>query len=186
MKELRLWLTRLVNHWPKSLSGVSVGGVGVILPYLLERSQGWTMSKLWYIPIFTLFYILGASFMAWKDEHKSVIDLTNQLEQKRKNKETRDKLATFLSRANVIQNQCAGVEPVLPEGRRTFQEYEDFHRELYACIYKEMGNSYAQRMVDSISIQVPQPHGLSDINTITWRLTAQTKVRIEELMNKLE
>lgn len=103
-----------------------------------------------------------------------------------KKKQIMDKLATFLSSATVLQNQCVGVGPPLPPGKKAYQVYEDFQKELYDYINKEIGYSYAQQMVDSLSIPVPRPDGLSEINTNTWMLTEQTKIRIRELLGKFE
>ena len=41
------------------------------------------MPKLWYALAFIVFFILGASFMVWRDEHHKVVDLTVQLEKER-------------------------------------------------------------------------------------------------------
>jgi len=103
-----------------------------------------------------------------------------------KKKQIMDKLAAFLSSATVLQNQCAGVGPPLPLGKSAYQVYEDFQKELYDYINKQIGYSYAQQMVDSLSIPVPRPDGLSEINANTWILTEQTKIRIRELLGKFE
>jgi len=71
-----------------------------------------------------------------------------------KKKQIMDKLAAFLSSATVLQNQCVGVGPPLPPGKKAYQVYEDFQKELYDYINKEIGYSYAQQMVDSLSIPV--------------------------------
>lgn len=85
----------------------------------------------------------------------------------------------------MLQNTCWG-NPKRFSGKKTFEMYAYFHKRLYNYIDKEMGYSYATRMVDSLSIIVPEPKGLSGLHKKTWMLTEQTKVRIREFMQKLE
>ena len=59
----------------------------LIVLYLIERlhPQKWTMPKRWYVVILFVFFVLGASFITWKDQQsenistpKKVDDLTEK------------------------------------------------------------------------------------------------------------
>jgi hypothetical protein len=79
MNEISLWLSLLFSNWSNAVCG---GGVGVGIVAILIVTQlvwGWTMPKIWYILIFIVFFILGASFIAWRDEHRKSMDLFDQL-----------------------------------------------------------------------------------------------------------
>lgn len=116
---------------------------------------------------------------------KIVDDAPTQKDQKKR--KILDTLANFLSRATVLQNQCWGIGPALPPGKNTYQVYSDWHQEVCAYIEKKLGYSYRVRMIDSLSVLVPDPGvGMSEINKKTWILTEQSKVRLRELINKLE
>jgi hypothetical protein len=79
MSEIWLWFSLLVNHWQNWASGGGLGGAVILIVYLLERLWGRTMNNLWYVLLFVVLFILGASFMVWKDEHRQVTNLTSQL-----------------------------------------------------------------------------------------------------------
>jgi len=122
------------------------------------------------------------------EEELNNVKLTDNYHDKKtqKKKQIIDKLAAFLNSATVLQNQCAGIGPPLPPGKSAYQVYENLQMELFDYVNKEIGYSYAEQMVDSLSIPVYRPGGLSEINANTWMLAEQTKIRVRELLGKLE
>ena len=73
VSDILMWLSNLFSNWQNWASGGGLGGVVTLVVYLVERLWGRTMSKLWYVLIFVVVFTLGASFMAWRDEHQSVL-----------------------------------------------------------------------------------------------------------------
>jgi hypothetical protein len=78
--EITLWLFLLLRHWQNWASGGSLAGLVILIVSLIERMRGRTMSKKWYVLLFVVCFILGASFMVWKDEHQTVQRLETQIE----------------------------------------------------------------------------------------------------------
>jgi hypothetical protein len=105
-------------------------------------------------------------------------------EEKRKKKEISIKLADFLSEAVVLQNQCWRVT-TLPQGKTTFQLYDVWHKKVANYINEKVGYDESKLFIDSLSLQVPQPTGLSEIDTKVWILTEQSKVRLRDLIGRL-
>ena len=60
-------------------SGGGFGGVIVLIIYLTERFRGQAMNKKWYALLFIVLFILGASFMVWKDKNNQLIVLQSKL-----------------------------------------------------------------------------------------------------------
>jgi hypothetical protein len=85
MRDFLTWAALLLSQWQHWASGGGFGGAAVLILYLLERILRWAMPKAWYLLIFVGFFILGASFMVWRAEHKLVEDLNSRLEIQQKN-----------------------------------------------------------------------------------------------------
>lgn len=83
MNDFGLWMSLLLSHWQNWASGGGLGGVVILLVYLIERLRGKTMNNAWYIVLFVVVFILGASFMVWKDEHQQVTLLSVELEKQK-------------------------------------------------------------------------------------------------------
>jgi hypothetical protein len=64
------WLWSMITHWQSWVSGGGLGGLILIVLLMVEKfhPRGWTMPKRWYAVIIGAFFVLGASFMAWRDE----------------------------------------------------------------------------------------------------------------------
>ncbi len=78
------WLWSMVTHWQSWVSGGGVGGLILIIIVMIEKfhPRGWTMPKRWYAVIIGAFFVLGASFMAWRDEHRRADRLQEALNSK--------------------------------------------------------------------------------------------------------
>jgi hypothetical protein len=70
MKDLFDWLGAILSRWQNWASGGGFGGAALILVNLYERLKGWSMPRFWYALIFVVFFVLGASFMVWKDQRR--------------------------------------------------------------------------------------------------------------------
>lgn len=62
---------------------VGLSGGVILVVYLIERLRGHAMDNGWYVLLFVVLFILGASFMVWKDEHGKVAVLTIKLEKQK-------------------------------------------------------------------------------------------------------
>jgi hypothetical protein len=69
MRDIIDWLLALISHWQYWASGSGLGGFVVLVSALVERLINKKMSKKTYVLIFIVFFSVGASFMAWRDEH---------------------------------------------------------------------------------------------------------------------
>ncbi len=143
------------------------------------------MPKLWYIPIFIFCYILGASFIVWKDEHKLVVALTNQLEQKQKSKIISDKLAGFRVQGLTIQNQCYGGSP-LYTGKTARQAYEKWDAEIEEFFRDKLTDSEKADLMDVYNLPSSEamPGGLSPENQHTWIFVGRKIKRLEQVNQK--
>jgi len=72
MSDFLEWLKALFGHWQSWASGGGLGGAALILINLYERLRNWTMPKRWYALMFVFFFMLGASFMTWRDQRDQV------------------------------------------------------------------------------------------------------------------
>jgi len=141
-----------------------------------------SLRKLFWGIAIILFFV--ASVSVWNDEHVVVNDLRSKLDQRQKKKDISVKLGEFHGRAVLLQNGCVGVSP-LPEGKTAYDVYATWHKDAYDYINEKVGYDEARLFVDSLTVQVPFPQGLSEINTKTWILTEQSKKRLRELMERL-
>lgn len=86
MPNLILWSSLLFNSIQKWASGGGLGGAVLLIVYFIVWWRGWTMPKIWYALIFFVFFIVGSSFIVWRDEHlahlKTKADLSAALDQK--------------------------------------------------------------------------------------------------------
>jgi len=138
------------------------------------------MSKLWYIPIFIFLYILGASFIVWSDEHKLVVSLTKQLEQKQKNKEISDRIASFIRQGLVIQNQCASGPP-LYTGKSPHQAYSQWDKEIDEFATKNLSTfevAYLTNVYDE------KPKSFKSEQEHTWHFVGIKIKRLESIGKK--
>lgn len=94
-------------------------------------------------------------------------------------------LSGYRSRAITIQTKCAGY-PTLSIEKETRREYDVWHPEVAKYIESKFGYEGRIHFIDSLSIPVPVPTGMSEINKQTWMLTEQSKIRIVELMDKID
>ena len=69
------WIVTLFSHWQYWASGGGLGGAVLLILNLLQGLRGWKMNKLWQVVLFLVLFVIGASYMAWRDERKSVLDL---------------------------------------------------------------------------------------------------------------
>lgn len=174
------WLYLLVGHWQKWLSGGGLGGLVILLVYLLERFRGRTMPKRWYIIVFIVFYIIGASFVTWKDEHEQVVSLTQKLETKQKNREISDKIAYFINQGLVIQNQCAGHGPLYPN-KTPHQAYAQWDREVGVFATKNLSDfevAYLTNVYDE------KPRRFTSEAEHTWHFVGIKIKRLEVIGKK--
>jgi hypothetical protein len=81
MSDFFSWLLKLINQWQTWASGGGFGGLIVIVLFLFERLRRWTMPKLWYILFFIAFFMVGASFIVWRQEFHKRTDLERRLEE---------------------------------------------------------------------------------------------------------
>ncbi len=79
MCDLGTWLFSLISNLQHWLSGGGVGGTAILLLLLMERFSKFTMSKKWYFIIFIVFFIIGSSFVTWKDKNDELIAIQNKL-----------------------------------------------------------------------------------------------------------
>jgi hypothetical protein len=178
------FILALFNDWISIMSGTAsilFAALGYIplKTFAFFKKPGMQRKIFWGMALFCFFL---SSVSAWTNEHKKAENLLGQLEIKQKNEKIRNTLATFLSEAVVLQNECIGVGIELPPSKNVYQVYADWHKRLYDYINNELGYSYAEEMVDSLSISVPNPIVLSERNAKTWMLTEQSKVRLRELI----
>ena len=182
---MRMWLSDIlhflravISHWFYLMAGL----VSFSITFWEKiKDKPIAVSTFKFIAIICVF---ASFFLAWRDEFKLVGDLNTKLDQRQKNIKIADELADFLSEAVVLQNQCVGVT-VLPPGKTTFQIYDEWHKKVAKYINEKVSYAESKLFIDSLTIPVPQPPGLSPIDTKTWMLTEQSKVRLKELISRL-
>jgi hypothetical protein len=117
MNEILDWFGTLLSHWQYWLSGSGFGGAVVIATGMYERFRGRTMSSGTYGLVFVVCFLVGASFMAWRDERHERISLKTTLESAEAHVERPYVLIEELSPAQIRARAMAiPSNPVLPEG----------------------------------------------------------------------
>jgi len=101
----------MFGHWQNWLSGGGLGGFALIILFLVEKfhPKGWTMSKRLYAAIIGAFFVLGASFMTWKDQRESIDSLQAQITSL---KSQLDSLSTSQFKVTPL----TGIFGVIPQG----------------------------------------------------------------------
>ena len=76
------WLGSMFGHWQNWLSGGGLGGFVLLVLFLLERyhPRGWTVPKRYHFLIVAAFFVLGASFMTWKDQYELATQRQRELD----------------------------------------------------------------------------------------------------------
>jgi hypothetical protein len=100
MKDLAIWIGLIFGQWQTWASGGGVGGFITILVYVIERLKGRTMKNEWYVLIFIIAFILGASFVVWKNEYSKRISLETQI--------AKYQMPIFSSQVDILASSAAG------------------------------------------------------------------------------
>jgi hypothetical protein len=126
-------------------------------------------------------FIISAAIL-WGMEHKKVNDLTTKLEQKQKNREISDKLASFIRQGLIIQNQCAEGEPLYP-GKTSHQAYAQWDQEIDVFVTKNLSNfevAYLTNVYDET------PRAFASEAEHTWHFVGIKIKRLENVGKKYE
>jgi hypothetical protein len=59
-------------HWQSWAGGSGAGGAVVVLVAIYERLSGHTLSKRMYVSIFIFIFLVGAFFVAWREQYQAV------------------------------------------------------------------------------------------------------------------
>jgi hypothetical protein len=68
------WIAATFSNWQAWLSGGGAGGACIVVIALVEQFTSWKMNSSWRIVLVFVFFVLGASFMTWKNERKLVVN----------------------------------------------------------------------------------------------------------------
>jgi hypothetical protein len=128
-------------------------------------------------------FIISAAIL-WEMEHKKVNDLTTKLEQKQKNREISDKLASFIRQGLIIQNQCGVGNPLpLHPGKTPHQAYVQWDQEIDVFVTKNLSNfevAYLTNVYDEI------PKAFASEAEHTWHFVGIKIKRLENVGKKYE
>jgi hypothetical protein len=82
MELIWTWLGSMFGHWQNWLSGGGLGGFVLLVLVLLERyhPRGWTVPKRYHFLLVAAFFVLGASFMTWKDQYELATQRQQELD----------------------------------------------------------------------------------------------------------
>lgn len=69
------WIKAFFSHWQVWASGGGLGGAVLLIINLVQAATGWKMSAKWQLLILLVFFVIGASYMLWRDDQKGKIRL---------------------------------------------------------------------------------------------------------------
>ena len=103
------WLRAVFWRWQNWAGGAGVGGAGGVFINLWERITGKTMDKSLYLEVFLGLFLIGAFFLAWRDEHIKRLQAESPLEPKdslrRRLRSLMDEVDLFLQSWSSERNQ---------------------------------------------------------------------------------
>lgn len=165
--EILQFLAVVFWRWQGWLGGGGLGGAVVVFVGIYERLIGHTLSKRMYVAIFIVAFLLGAFFLAWRDEQHAKLQLDRQVKSLQGTLDSLSKpkfIATIddvrlgtnsLSRETVvfiflsIRNEGA---PSIAEAWSLKLDRSSEHKEIKASMFPEFQTQ------DSMTI--PEPDGI--------------------------
>ena len=136
--------------------------------------------KIFWFIAFLCFLIACVS--VWSNEYPKVNKLTAKLEQKQKNKEISDKLASFIRQGLIIQNQCVGHEPLYP-GKTPHQAYAQWDQEIDKFANEKL-SKYEVAYLTNVYNETPKKF-ISEAEH-TWHFVGTKIKRLEDVGKKYD
>jgi hypothetical protein len=93
-------------HWQSWAGGSGAGGAVVVLVAISERLSGRTMSRRMYVSLFIFVFLVGAFFVAWRDQYQAVQAAKEQTQKAEKKLEelTKPGLALHIDELGIGDN----------------------------------------------------------------------------------
>lgn len=81
MSDFWKFIVAVFWHWQSWVGGSGAGGAVVVFVALYERWTGHVMGKRMYMSIFIVVFLVGAFFVAWREQYHAAVEAQTKLEE---------------------------------------------------------------------------------------------------------